>query len=503
MTKGLLYHVKGMHCASCELLIEKKLLGEKGVKAVEASASDGSVRIEYEGRSPSIEKLNKIFEKDGYTFSTKPSEPRDEPPLLRLDAKGLHLNDKKLFQLLLTGGIAFLLILGFVIFTRSTLAARVAVSPSSAPPAFFLFGLMAGISSCAALVGEIVLSMSKQWSGGVRPHLLFNFGRLISFAVFGILLGAVGNFLQMSLTATALLTVVVSVLMVFLGLQMLGFKKFRRFQLTMPKSVTRFVADERNFRGRYLPFFLGALTIILPCGFTLTAQGVALTSGNSIRGGLIMLFFALGTLPMLLMIGFSSAKLTRKPHTSDQFQRIAGLLVLFFAVYNINAQLNVLGFKSLSDLGSAPGQTAAASQDGFVSLVNGEQVLKMDALSYAYKPNYFKVRVGIPARFEITDKGVSGCTNAVISKGLFEGQIDLGGGQTSVKEFTPQKTGRYKFSCWMGMVSGVIDVVGQDGAVGKANTPAEEVPSGASGCGGGCSGGCGGGCGNPGCSYAR
>jgi len=435
--KESVYFVGGMHCASCELLVEKRLLKERGVKAVEASAGAGEVQIEYEGGRPSVEWLNKVFKKDGYSFSTQKEEAKEDLPL-----------DKKLFQFLLTGSVAFLLMLGFVIFTRSSLAARVVVNSSSALPTFFFFGLMAGISSCAALVGGIVLSMSKQWSGGVRPHLLFNSGRLVSFVIFGVLMGALGSFLQMSLTTSALLTIVVSIFMVFLSLQMLGFKKFRRFQLTVPKAMTRFVANESNFRGRYLPFVLGGLTILLPCGFTLTAQGVALTSGSPLQGGLIMLFFALGTLPMLLIIGFSSAKFTKKPHLSDQFQKLAGLLVLFFAVYNINAQLNVLGFSSLSDLGSTTDLSSEVTQ-----------VLKMGASSYGYEPNYFKIQVGVPVHWEITDKGVGGCTNAVISKGLFEGQIDLGDGKTSTKEFTPEKVGRYKFSCWMGMVSGVIEVV--------------------------------------------
>ena len=83
----------------------------------------------------------------------------------------------------------------------------------------------------------------------------------------------------------------------------------------------------------------------------------------------------------------------------------------------------------------------------------------MDASSRGYSPNYFKVRVGIPVRWEITDKGTSGCTNAIISKSLFEGEILLTPGQTSIKEFTPEKPGKYKFSCWMGMVSGTIEVV--------------------------------------------
>ena len=88
----------------------------------------------------------------------------------------------------------------------------------------------------------------------------------------------------------------------------------------------------------------------------------------------------------------------------------------------------------------------------------------MDASSRGYSPNYFKVKAGIPVRWEITDTGTSGCTNAVISKNLFEGEIYLTPGKTSFKEFTPTKTGKFKFSCWMGMISGIIEVVDKNNA---------------------------------------
>ncbi|PIZ28832.1 sulfite exporter TauE/SafE family protein, partial [Candidatus Berkelbacteria bacterium CG_4_10_14_0_8_um_filter_39_42] len=41
-----------------------------------------------------------------------------------------------------------------------------------------------------------------------------------------------------------------------------------------------------------MPMALGALTFLLPCGFTLTAEGLALISGNSLSGALIMLAFS-------------------------------------------------------------------------------------------------------------------------------------------------------------------------------------------------------------------
>src|SRR3989344_8043960 len=68
MSKENTYFVKGMHCASCEILIEKKLLEISGVKSVDASTSNGQVIIEHEGEKPSINALNDIFKKDNYTF---------------------------------------------------------------------------------------------------------------------------------------------------------------------------------------------------------------------------------------------------------------------------------------------------------------------------------------------------------------------------------------------------------------------------------------------------
>jgi len=172
-------------------------------------------------------------------------------------------------------------------------------------------------------------------------------------------------------------------------------------------------------------------------------------------------------------------------------------LVLFFAFYNINFQLNVLGISSLSDLGINSGQSSNTAknnsfqkEEGLPPIVNGKQILKMDASSRGYSPNYFKVKVGIPVRWEITDKGTSGCTNAVISKNLFEGEIPLILSQTSVKEFTPEKPGKYKFSCWMGMVSGIIEVVDQSGVTPQSNVLNDNgnlfIPSGVESSGGSC-----------------
>lgn len=452
--KEHIYYVKGMHCASCEILIEKKLLESENVKSVEAKAAKGTVLVEYKNERPAIERLNETFKNSGYIFSDNPNR---------------IVNGFKPKDFLIALGAGLLIIIGFIGLTKLGLSGLINVSEKSSLPVFFIFGLLAGISSCAALVGGIILSMSKQWNElysdadsarqRIQPHLFFNVGRIISYGILGAILGAVGSQLNFSLNFGPILIIAVSIMMIFLALQMLGVKAFRKFQLTMPKFITRYAADESKFSGRHVPFLIGVLTFFLPCGFTITAQGLALISGSALQGGLIMLFFALGTLPMLLFIGFSSVKFFQKPHLSYRFLKAAGVLVLFFAFYNINSQLNVLGFTSISDLSGNSTRPSGVAENDSPPANNDKQVIKMEASSSGYSPNYFKVTAGVPVRWEITDTGTSGCTNAVIAKGLFSGSISLTPGQTSIKEFTPTKPGKYKFSCWMGMVSGTIEVV--------------------------------------------
>ena len=142
------YYVKGMHCASCEILIEKKLLEIENVKSVEASTAKGEVLIEYDNEKPSFHKLNEIFKKEGYIFSDQPQEPT---------------NGFKIKESLITIGIGLLIIIGFIGLNKLGLSGLINVSSKSSLPVFFVFGLVAGISSCAALVGGIILSMSKEW----------------------------------------------------------------------------------------------------------------------------------------------------------------------------------------------------------------------------------------------------------------------------------------------------------------------------------------------------
>jgi len=455
--KQTIYKVTGMHCASCEILIEKKLLEIPQVKSINASTAQGQVVINYDGELPDLHKINNLFKKEGYTFAN-PSE--------LINNKKEENNKKNGFnKTFLAFDIALVLVLSFIILQRSGFTGLLNVGSESSIASFFVFGLIAGFSSCAALVGGVVLSMSKQWSEiygqersffkKIQPNLIFNIGRFLSYVFFGAVLGAIGGQLKISLDFTSFLVIVISFVMIILGLQMLGLKAFRRFQFALPKSITSNIVDEKKFQSKYAPSLMGALTFFLPCGFTITMQGLALLSGSVISGGLMMGVFALGTSPALLLIGLSSAKLFSNIKVAEVFSKVAGFLVIFFALFNLNNQAVVLGYKGLDGVIS---QNKIIDKD-LPKVVNGKQIIKMNASASGYSPSYIKVKAGIPIRWEITDTGTSGCTNAIISRSLFPGQIDLTPGQVSIKEFIIDRSGKYGFSCWMGMVKGTFEAV--------------------------------------------
>jgi len=426
------------------------------------------VAIEYEKEIPSTQLLNQLFRKHNYTFYHQP---------LTFDG---DKTDPLKSQTLSIVILATIFIAIFILLNKFVFSGFGSVNSNSSLAVIWLFGAFAGVSTCAALVGGIVLSMSKQWQSAhlssdsfskkLAPHLMFNFGRLISFAILGAVLGALGSQFNISIKFSSWLVILVSLVMLATGLQMLGVKIMQKFQITAPRFLIRFIADEKNFQGRWMPMALGALTFLLPCGFTLTAEGLALISGNSLSGALIMLAFSLGTFLSLIAIGVSSVKFLEQPRKAEIFLKVAGVLILFFVAFNINSQLNVLGVKSLSDIklpsvktktiGIKSDQPAKDTKTENNNGDNGKniQIIKMEASSRGYSPDSFTIKAGAPVRWEITDTGTSGCTNAVISPNLFKDVIQLTPGETAVKKFTPQNIGSYKFSCWMGMISGTIIV---------------------------------------------
>lgn len=460
MVRKQTIYIEGMHCASCELLIEKYIIAQKGVTSVEASLQDSKVDIYYESKEElDISLLNKEFAKMGYTFSKKKKDVK-EPPLFHVEDGALTVNSEKFGKIFKTGSIITIVITIFIVADRLQLGKYIDVNGGFSLGAYFTLGIVAGISSCAALVGGMLLSMSKQWNDMYigqsqkqksLPHTMFHIGRIVSFALLGGVLGLIGRSVTFNNpTISAIFIILISVVMFILALQMLEVKWAQKLRLSMPKSFTKNMSNENKFSGRFMPFIMGAVTFFIPCGFTLIAQGIALTSGSFLLGSLVMLFFALGTFLPLLGISISGIKMNEKPKNTALFNQIAGILIIFFVFYNINGQLNVLGLPSLNDIKFQPKQVQQEETKKPDS--DGEQTLSLTAKGFQYIPTgATTINAGVETTLIVDNQGIQGCGVYMSGRGLFDGYITLKPGQNIIK-FIPKK-GTYKITCSMGMVS--------------------------------------------------
>lgn len=466
--KSCTLYVEGMHCDSCEILIEKQLLKQENVQAADASLHQHKVEIQYTGEAPNVSTINTQLKKWGYSLSDKKIKTQ-KPRLFYFEKGELQVNTSVLISRLKVLAVVASFLIGFWLFERLQLGQVVSVDANSTLPAFFVLGIVAGLSSCAALVGGLLLSMVKQWNElyidadsnleKFTPHTLFHLGRIAGFAVLGGILGLIGESISFNNAIVfAVLTVVVSAIMVLLALQMLGVSWALQFRLTLPKPLARVVTSEQNFKGRYMPFGVGLATFFLPCGFTLVAQTLALASGSFARGALIMFLFSLGTFLPLAAISLGGVLFNSRPVLTAKFNIIAGVIILFFAVYNINGQLNVLGLPSLSDLGQVQlGSQRQQQADLNVLAPNeqGEQVLRLVAKGFEYIPTTTMViRAGLPTKLIVDNQGILGCGSVLYASGLTSKFVNLKRGNNEIDFGRPQ-AGVYKITCSMGMVQPV------------------------------------------------
>jgi len=435
-----------MHCRSCEILIEDGIVSKvEGVKKADANYNKGFVRIYYDRQTISDGQVYKAIKDAGYDIGT--------------DSKGPFLSKDSMvyIELLFAGGVLLLAYLLMKIFGVFNLSYGFGNSPGLV--AIVLIGLTAGISTCMALVGGIVLSISARHADlhpeatpaqKFRPHLFFNAGRIVSYVLLGGLIGLAGSAFRFSSPVLGGLIVTVGMVMLLLGLKLTEVFPRLNGSIVLPKGISRFfgINSETKEYSHKSSFLSGAGTFFLPCGFTQAMQLYAVSTGSFTKGGLIMGLFALGTMPGLLGVGGITSVV--KGWFKSYFFKFAGLIVIVLGLLNISYGYNLTGITL--NLPSTQKQDRVSG-----TFEDGKQVVRITQYGNGYSPNNVTVKVGIPVKLLINATNLYSCSASfVIPKfniftGLKEGINEI--------EFTPTDTGPIKFSCSMGMYTGVINVI--------------------------------------------
>ena len=211
--------------------------------------------------------------------------------------------------------------------------------------AVFLIGVIASLSTCMAVVGGIVLSLSATFAragSGLRPQVYFHLGRLCGFFILGGVIGLLGTAFTLNTTMTFFLNFVIGAVMVVLGFKLLGVGFFERTRISFPKVFRSHIERTLALNTSVTPLLVGIATFFMPCGFTQSMQVYTLGAGGFMEGGLTMLVFALGTLPVLSLVSVSSASLAESRYAS-LFYKVAGLIVLAFALLNLINSFVIIG----------------------------------------------------------------------------------------------------------------------------------------------------------------
>jgi uncharacterized protein len=228
--------------------------------------------------------------------------------------------------------------------------------PASAPS-----GTVMAITP-VALTPSATPSAALPISAAFSGSLAFNAGRIASYVLAGAIAGFVSsNALSVGLfgdamAARTLLYVAGQLQVIIMGLYIAGWSQvlvplerlgrvlWRHISPIAAQQLARSASAPSSLRGQ---FTLGVLWGWIPCGLVYAMLASALASQQATSGALTMLGFGLGTLPAMMLVGVSLAKM--RAHLQDKGLRLI-IGAIFIAVGAVNLS-HATGFSKLSAYG--------------------------------------------------------------------------------------------------------------------------------------------------------
>ncbi len=443
--------IAGMTCRSCEVRVNRHVGRIPGVERASASAVRGRVEIESAGPVPA-EAVRAAIGAAGYEIGRSPWIARD--PV----AWG-------------TAGAGVVVVLGLAVAVGISglgdLAGGLGDLAGGGLAIALLLGLAAGVSTCMAMVGGLMLALSAshaareaerpgapggRWSA-LRPAVLLVAGRVAGYGLFGAALGAVGASLALPAQATAALMVAVALLMTLLGIRLTGLSpRVAAWSPTLPMGLARGLGIGAGGRPAYTDrraLLLGAATFFLPCGFTQAVQVFALSTGSPLYAGALLAVFALGTAPGLLAL--AGLPMVTPASSRPALLRVAGVAVLAFALVNATAGLRLAGIGLPGSGGPQAVALAAAAP------ASARQTLTTVQYADGYSPASATIYAGQATTWTIESRSTASCASSIVVPLLgISARLHLG---ANTIELPPLSAGTVAYSCSMGMFGGSITVL--------------------------------------------
>lgn len=196
-----------------------------------------------------------------------------------------------------------------------------------------------GSLHCVGMCGPIAMALPFQNQNRfqiLQNTLLYNGGRIFTYAMIGLLPGLLGQGLALG-GFQKNMSVILGIFFLLAAFFSFGADRmlqripiYRRFYFYVQSKLGELLRSQ----SRSTFFSIGFLNGLLPCGLVYMALAGALTQTNMLAGAGYMAFFGLGTLPLMLTIalskGFISLRLRNLiRRVTPAFMVLFGLLLIF------------------------------------------------------------------------------------------------------------------------------------------------------------------------------
>ncbi len=352
----------------------------------------------------------------------------------------------------------------------------------------FITGLTTGGLSCLAVQGGLLAgSLARQieqdllaapakpvkGKAAARPRTqpalpiaLFLLAKLVAYTLLGALLGLAGSYLTLSPVSRAVLMIAIGVFMVGNALRMLNVHPiFRFFVIEPPRFITRTIRrTAKRETDVVTPLFLGALTVLIPCGVTQAMMAAALGSGSPATGAALMFAFTLGTSPVFFLVAYLATQIGKR--LESYFMRFVAIVVLVLGLVTLDSGLNLLGspvsFANITRSLRPAAQVAPTPQPavGFHATpavaTDAASVIELRVVNAGYQPEVLYAPANREVKLDLVTNKTYSCARDFVIPVLKYYQLLPDTGRVTVA-IPPQAPGTVmRFTCSMGMYTGQI-----------------------------------------------
>ncbi|MEV0967499.1 sulfite exporter TauE/SafE family protein [Microtetraspora glauca] len=349
----------------------------------------------------------------------------------------------------------------------------------------FAAGLAAGTASCTAVQGGLLVGLTRPSRSPTRPEPgpvgpdpsrspspaachgsgrptatdaiavgAFLAGRLASHTLAGALLGMAGSAVRLGAPVRAALLVGAGLMVMVFAIGLLRRREAPGCSPGRPdpRPVVRATGPSawaaRSPARRGLS--LGAATVLVPCGVTISMEVAAVSTGSALAGAAAMAGFVLGTAPAFAVLGLLLRRLssTRLAALTEVVALIAGLVTVSSGL-RLGGWLPELGGTAFGLAAGAGTRANTAASAG----PGGVQQITVWATERGFRPGIATARAGRPLEIVFRTRDNHGCTRTVSVDG---DDVVLPVTGQGVVRLASRPPGDLRYACGMGMYTGFI-----------------------------------------------